>query len=124
MAQPITSKKKAHALSTALFLIGLAILIVTEAWWPGLMLAVGLPLALRQYLLGRTYDMGVSLLVFVGTFVTVQYNITWRVFLPVLFTIGGIYILCREFLAPDEEPEDEADKDEDIQHEIEEKKKK
>jgi predicted membrane protein len=124
MAQPITSKKKAHALSTALFLIGLAILIITEMWWPGLMLAVGLPLALRQYLLGRTYDMGVSLLVFVGTFVTVQYNISWRVFLPVLFTIGGIYILCREFLAPDEEEEDEVDKDEDIQHEIEEKKKK
>jgi hypothetical protein len=121
MAQPITSKKKAHALSTALFLIGLAILIIT---WPGLMLAVGLPLALRQYLLGRTYDMGVSLLVFVGTFVTVQYNISWRIFLPVLFTIGGIYILCREFLAPDEEEEDEVDKDEDIQHEIEEKKKK
>jgi len=124
MAQPITSKKKAHALSTALFLIGLAILIITEMWWPGLMLAVGLPLALRQYLLGRTYDMGVSLLVFVGTFITVQYNISWRIFLPVLFTIGGIYILCREFLAPDEEEEDEVDKDEDIQHEIEEKKKK
>jgi predicted membrane protein len=124
MAQPITSKKKAHALSSALFLIGVAILIITEMWWPGLMLAVGLPLALRQYLLGRTYDMGVSLLVFVGTFVTVQYNITWRIFLPVLFTIGGIYILCREFLAPDEEEEDEVDKDEDIQHEIEEKKKK
>ncbi len=124
MAQPITSKKKAHAFSTALFLIGVAILIITEMWWPGLMLAVGLPLALRQYLLGRTYDMGVSLLVFVGTFVTVQYNISWRIFLPVLFTIGGIYILCREFLAPDEEDEDEVDKDEDIQHEIEEKKKK
>lgn len=124
MAQRITSKKKAQALSTALFLIGLAILVVTEAWWPGIMLAVGLPLALRQYLLGRTYDMCISLLVFVGTFVTVQFDITWRVFLPILFTIGAIYVLCREFMAPDEEEEDEIEKDEDVQHEIEEEKKK
>lgn len=125
MAQRITSKKKALALSTALFLIGLAILVVTEAWWPGIMLAVGLPLALRQYLLGRTYDMCISLLVFVGTFVTVQFDITWRVFLPILFTIGAIYVLCREFMSPDdEEEEDEVEKDEDVQHEIEEEKKK
>jgi len=124
MAQRITSKKKAQALSTALFLIGLAILVVTEAWWPGIMLAVGIPLALRQYLLGRTYDMCISLLVFVGTFVTVQFDITWRVFLPILFTIGAIYVLCREFMSPDEEEEDEVEKDEDVQHEIEEEKKK
>jgi predicted membrane protein len=122
MGTPLTSKKKAHALSTALFLIGLAVLIITEMWWPGIMLAVGLPLAVRQYLLGRTYDMCISLLVFVGTFVTVQYNITWRVFLPVLFTIGAVYVLCREFMEPSEE--DEVEKDEDIQHEIEEEKKK
>ena len=122
MAHPITSKKKAHALSTGLFLIGLAVLVITEVWWPGIMLVVGLPLALRQYLLGRTYDMCISLLVFLGTFVTVQFDITWRIFLPILFTIGAIYVLCREFMAP-EEDDDEVEKDEDVQHEIEEKKK-
>ena len=119
----MTSKKKAQALSTALFLIGLAVLVFTEAWWPGIMVAVGLPLALRQFLLGRTYDMCITLLVFLGTFITVQFDISWRIFLPILFTIGAIYILCREFMDPDEEKETEAEKDEDIQHEIEEDKK-
>jgi predicted membrane protein len=122
VAQPMTSKKKAHALSTALFLIGLVVLVVMEVWWPGIMLVVGLPLALRQYLLGRTYDMCISLLVFLGTFITVQFDITWRIFLPILFTIGAIYVLCREFMSPEEE-EEEVEKDEDAQHEIEEKKK-
>jgi hypothetical protein len=121
MAQPITSKKKAQALSTALFLIGLAVLIFTEDWWPGIMLAVGLAIALRQYLLGRTYDMCITLLVFVGTFITVEFDITWRVFLPILFTLSALYILGREFMVPDEPTEEE--KDEDIQHEIEERKK-
>ncbi len=122
MARPITSRKKAQALSTALFLLGLAILVYVDIWWPGIMLIIGLPLALRQYLLGRSYDMIVTLLVFVGTFVTVQFDISWRIFLPVLFTIGGLYILFREFFGPDETTEEE--KEEDLNCEIEEEKKK
>ena len=122
MSHPITSKKKAQALSTALFLIGLAILIFTQDWWPGIMLAVGLSLGLRQHLLGRTYDMCITFLVFVGTFITVEFDISWRIFLPILFTIGAIYILFREFINSDDVPTEE-EKEEDIQHEIDEKKK-
>jgi len=118
---PITSKKKAQALSTALFLVGLATLVFTDAWWPGIMLIIGLPLALRQYLLGRNYDMMVTLFVFVGTFVSVQFDISWRIFLPILFTLGALYILFREFLGPDETTEEE--KEEELNHEIEENKK-
>lgn len=117
----LTSQRKAKSIATALFFVGLAILIFTEAWWPGIMLVVGLPLALRQYFLDRTYDMAVTLLVFVGTFITVQYDISWRVFLPILFSLGAVYILCREFFGPEEITEEE--KEEDIQHEIEEEEK-
>lgn len=115
---PITSKRKAQALSTALFLLGLASLIFTDAWWPGIMLIIGLPLALRQFLVGRTYDTMVTLLVFVGTFVTVQFDISWRIFLPILFTLGALYILFREFFGPDETTEEE--REEELNHEIEE----
>lgn len=119
---PITSKRKAQGYSTALFLVGLAALIITDDWWPGIMLAIGLPIALRQYLLGRTYDMMISLLVFGGTFVTVQYDISWRIFLPILFTLGALYIFFREFFGPDETSEEE--REEELEREIEERKKK
>ena len=118
---PITSKKKAQALSTALFFIGLATLIFVDSWWPGIMLIVGLPLALRQYLLGRLYDTLMTLLVFIGTFVTVQFDISWKIFLPILFTLGALYILFREFFGPDDTTEEE--KEELLNHEIEEDKK-
>ncbi len=118
---PLTSRKRAGVLSTALFLVGLATLVFTEAWWPGIMLIVGLPLALRQFLMGRNYDTMVTLLVFVGTFVTVQFDISWQVFLPILFTLGALYILFREFFGPDETTEDE--EEEEHNHEIEEEKK-
>lgn len=118
---PLTSRKKAHALSTALFLLGLASLVFIDLWWPAIMLVVGLPLAIRQFLLGRTYDMIVTLLVFVGTFVTIEFDISWKIFLPVLFTMGAIYVLFREFFGPDETTEEEAE--EELNHEIEEDKK-
>lgn len=122
MAHPLTSKKRAQAFSTALFFLGLAILIFAQNdWWPGIMLVVGLPMALRQYLLGRSYDMAISLVVFVGTFITVQFDISWRIFLPILFTLGAIYILCREWM--EARTEDEIEHDEDTLHELEERKK-
>jgi 4-hydroxybenzoate polyprenyltransferase len=122
MPHPLTSKKRAQAISTSLFLLGLACLIFIQVWWPGIMVVVGLPLALRQYLLGRTYDMIVTLVVFLGTFVTVQFDISWRIFLPILFTIGALYILCREWIESYQESEEE--REEDKLHELEERRKK
>ncbi len=114
----IASKRRAKTLSVALFLVGLAIISYLQAWWPGIMLVVGIPLALRQYMMDRHYDMGISLFVFVGVFVTVQFDISWEVLLPVLFAIGGIYVLFREYLESREETLEE--KEEDINKEIEE----
>lgn len=117
----LVSRRKALLLSSSLFLFSLIALILTGQWWPGIMLAVGLPLALRQYLMGRNYDVGITLLVFVGTFITVSYDIAWEVLLPTLFTLGAIYVFAREWL--EAEPESEEDLEEDINHELEEEKK-
>ncbi len=118
MAHFLVSKKRAQALSCALTLLGLAALIFTGEWWPAIMLVIGLPLALRQYLLGRTYDMIVTLLIFVGTYILIEFDIPWKLFLPAIFTVGAIYILCREFSESRAASEDEVS--EDINHEIEE----
>jgi hypothetical protein len=118
--RPIASRKRAQILSTTLFLIGLAILSFTGVFWPGIMLITGLSVALRQFLLGRRYDMMVTLLVFIGTFITVQFDISWQVFLPTLFSIGAIYLLFKEFCSPDETTEEE--KEEELNCEIKEDK--
>jgi hypothetical protein len=122
MAHAKLSRKKTSALTTALFLVGLAICGFTESWWPTLMLVIGIPLALRQYLLGRPYDMAVTLVVFVGVYITVIFSIPWKFLLPILFTIGAIYIFFREWFGTSGISEEE--KEEDINHEIEESEKK
>ena len=118
MPRPLVCLKKAKALSFSFFLIGLAVLSYSGIWWPGIMLVIGLPLALRQYLLGKRYDVGITLFVFIGVFITVDFDIQWQILLPVLFTIGGIYIFCREFLESSSISEKE--KEEDLNEEIEE----
>jgi len=123
MAHPSTSKGTAKAISLGCFLIGLAIVTYLQTWWPGIMLVVGLPLAVRQYLLGRRYDVGVTLFVFIGVFVTVQFDISWEILLPVLFTIGGIYIFVREFVERKTVPEEEEELNQELEEEEHKKKK-
>ena len=63
---PVMSRRKAQSLSFALFLIGLAINTYFKLWWPGIMLTIGIPLAVKQYMLGKMFDMIISLIVFLG----------------------------------------------------------
>ena len=111
MAKPVLMRKRAKVVALIVFLIALAIITYFGIWWPGIMLAVGLPLAIMQYLQGRHYDMGITLFVFVGAWISVQFDIKWEVLLPILFAIGGIYIFFREWIesrsAKDEEIEED-----------------
>jgi 4-hydroxybenzoate polyprenyltransferase len=119
MASPITSKKRAKALSSSLFLVGLAILIFLDTWWPGIMIVIGVPLALKQFLEGRYHDVILTLLVFIGFFVVAQFDISWKILLPILFIMGAVYLLCKEWI--EGQLLSEPKREEDLNREIEEK---
>lgn len=118
MSKLMVCHKKAKQIAFALFLVGIVFLSLQGDWWPGIMLAIGIPLAVKQFFLGKRYDVAVTAFVFLGVFVTVQFEIEWKVFLPVLFTIGGIYILFRDLL--EESTLTERETEEDMNEEIEE----
>ena len=118
MTHPLASRKRAHTISLSLFLVALAIVSLTGKWWPGMMLVVGLPLAVKQYLLGKRYDVLITLLVFIGGFLSVSEEFSWPVILPVLFTLGAIYVFCRDMIEDSSLTEEE--KEEDLNEEIEE----
>lgn len=108
MSKPLIAKNKAKALSTALLLIGLAIIFFIDSWWPGIMLVIGIPLAFKQFLQGRFHDAAISLFVFVGFFIIAQFNISWKILVPILFIMAAVYILCKEWVKSETE-EDEGD---------------
>lgn len=95
-------KRKANALSNGVFLIGLGILFYTNAWWPGILIAIWVSLALRQYLTSRTYDLIISTFILVGLFLITLFKLDWSLLMPILFVIGGIYIIFREYYFAEE----------------------
>ncbi len=107
MAKPMVSKRKADAISNGAFLIGLGILLFTDHWWPNILLVLWVTLFLRQYLTGRNYDALVSTVILIGLFVVSFIKINWSVIIPVLFVIGGIYLIFREYFYAEETIEDE-----------------
>lgn len=100
-------KKKADAFASGAFLIALGILIYTGDWWPGILLAIWALLAVKQFFTGRLYDLASSTLILVGLFLLSFLNIHWSLLMPILFVIGGLYIIFREYFLAETEPEDD-----------------
>ena len=82
MGQPILSKRKTEAIANGCFLIALGILFYTGAWWPGILLAIWLVLAVRQYFSGRTYDLFISSIILLGLFFVAYFKYDFSVLLP------------------------------------------
>jgi len=101
MTVPQLSKRKADAISNGVFLISLGILFYTSSWWPGILLAVWALLATRELLTGRTYDFFITSIIFLGLYCVYFLHIEWSVLMPILFVIGGIYIIFREYYYSD-----------------------
>ncbi|NDD58289.1 MAG: hypothetical protein EBZ47_03420 [Chlamydiae bacterium] len=118
MSQPIVCKKKAKSICSALFLVMLGIVGLSQLGWPYILLTIGIPLALRQYLLRKNYDVFVTLFIFIGSFISIQYTSSWSMILSIMFILGGIYIFFRDFIESKTCPESETE--EDVNEEIEE----
>lgn len=101
------SKKKADTIANGVFLISLGILFYTNSWWPGILISIWAMLATREVLTARFYDLIISSLIFIGLFIVYYLNIEWAVLMPVLFVIGGIYLIFRESFYSTEESETE-----------------
>lgn len=98
MTPPLTSKRKGDGYSNGILLIGIAILFVTNAWWPGILLVLLSAMVVRQYLRGRLYDSFLSIVILGGLFVFSFFDFNWNVLVPVLFVVGGLYLIFREYL--------------------------
>jgi predicted membrane protein len=99
------AKSKADALSNGFFLITLGALVYWNIWWPGILLALWILFAVRQYLTGRYYELIVSTGIFFTLFITAYFNFNWTILTPLLFVVGGLYLILREFFYSDPQVE-------------------
>ena len=89
--------EKANALSLGLFLIGVAILYLAGRWWPGILLVVGIPYAIRNYIKGRLYDSLFIFVIFTLAFLVAFLQIPTEVLVPIILFIIGLHIIFREY---------------------------
>lgn len=106
MEMPNFSQKRADIISNGAFLISLGILFFTNGWWPGILLALWVTLGLREFLTGRWYDLIVTSIILLGLFFISVFKLDWIVIVPIIFILGGIYIICREFFTQEEDIEE------------------
>ena len=66
------TKGKASAISGAIFLISLGVLLITGWWWPGIMVAIGLSSGAALIFRGKTWQGIGSLAFFCGIAVVVE----------------------------------------------------
>ena len=90
------SKKKAHAISNGIFLISLGILILTNAWWPGILLALWASMATRQFLTGRVYYAMLTSLILLGLFFVTLFKFH-DYLAPVILVVSGIFLIVKEY---------------------------
>jgi hypothetical protein len=97
MSKTVLSNKKADAIGNGLFLIGLAVLVYADVWWPNILLVLWVSLGSRQLLSGRFYDAILCSLLFLGLFLISFLHVKWSVLVPVLLVLGGIHMIFREY---------------------------
>lgn len=119
MNRIILSKKKADAISNGIFLISIGILVYTNAWWPGILLAIWATLAIRQFLTGRIYDLFLTSVMLIGLSLVIVLDFNWSVIVPVLLVLGGIHLIFREYCAAEGAGEDEEELINETEKEIE-----
>ena len=100
MNKIVMSEKKASSIANGLFLISIGVLFFTNLWWPGILLAIWISMASKQYLTGRLYDAAITSVILLGLFVTSLVNLNWAYFLPVIFIVSGIFLIYREYSGP------------------------
>ena len=120
----VVSQKKAEAAFLLILVMGAFILYFSGHFWPELAIPMGIALAFKQFLLGKRYEMYVSLIVFFGLYFTwethlYRFSVDLLEFLlsslPVLFLLAAIFLLFREYVF-----NKEINEGEEINHEIEE----
>ncbi len=96
MRFPLFPKRKADAISNGVFLILLGLLFYTQQWWPGLLFAIGLSLAIRHYLTGRRVNFFITLMLLGLLGVLTLAGQMFSLLFPILFIGLGVYLIGKE----------------------------
>jgi hypothetical protein len=89
--------QRASALTAGIWMIGIGIVIATKAWWPGILLLVGITVIVQGWVSGRQPQVlrGGILAIAIGIWAACKFNVA------VLFVGLGAYLIYSALLTPE-----------------------
>lgn len=102
---PHFPKRKAEVISNGVFLILLGFLFYTGKWWPGILFALGLTCAIRQFLTGRRLNFFLTVVAIGVLGIMTLAGHVFSAFFPLLFITAGLYLMAKELLLFKNNPE-------------------
>jgi hypothetical protein len=99
-------KKRASSISGGIFLIGLGVLMITNWWWPGILLVIGLSGGAEQIFRGQMAR-GIGTIAFFSAIPIViaiveSTNISWAIVGPFILIALGVITLVKTLYLRDE----------------------
>jgi hypothetical protein len=93
----ISNTQRANAITAGMWLIGLGLLIATKAFWPGILLLVGITVIVQGHFSGRQTQAlrGGIIAIAIGVWAACRFSV------PLLFVGLGAYIIYSALLKPD-----------------------
>ena len=101
----MNKQRTASSISGGIFLISLGILIITDWWWPGIMIAIGLSSGAELVFRGKLWQ-GIGTLLFfcaipIVVWIVQAANIPWAIVGPMILIGIGVIILVKAFYLRD-----------------------
>jgi hypothetical protein len=90
-------QEEGDGVAGALLLIGLAVLMLTGWWWPGIMVVLGIAIGLGLISEGKVLPGLGAAAIFFGIPILTQFNIRWETFGPMILIGLGVIGLARSF---------------------------
>ena len=98
-------QRKASAIWLGIFLIGLAVLIYTGWWWPGIMVILGLAGCAALIFRGKTWEGIGTLALFWGiaaiAIIVQETEVPWAIVGPLVLIGIGVIVLVKAFFLSD-----------------------
>jgi hypothetical protein len=90
------NSQRASALTAGFWLIGLGLIIATKAWWPGILLLIGITVIVQGWLSGRQRQVirGGIIAIAIGVWAACKFNVA------LLFVGLGAYIIYSAVIGP------------------------
>ena len=109
----MSKSKQASAISGGIFLIGLGILFITDWFWPGILLVIGLSSGAELIFRGKTRE-GISTLLTLSVIAIVfsilqNTDLSWAIIGPFILIVLGVITLFKAFFLKTEHKDEPSD---------------